>query len=208
MSDNPGTVKFYRFHGHLSGRETDVVIPFHSLSLNRSTIENNCSIMELKAKQVQTNLSRQGLRPQNFACPTPTSATAAAAVGCSVGEIAKSILMLVGGQPVIVITSGDTRVKSGRLKQATGLTGKVTLPGTEEVKKYTGYAPGAVCPFLLPEQLPVLLDQSLQRFALIYPAAATQSSAVALTVSRLAELCGGRLVDVCDIEDLTDTRKE
>ena len=164
--------------------------------------------MDLKAKQVQAYLIRQGLAPQNFACPTPTSATAAAAVGCSVGEIAKSILMLVGKQPVIVVTSGDTRVKSSRLKKAAGLNGKVTLPGADDVKNYTGYAPGAVCPFLLPERLPVLLDQSLQRFEMIYPAAATGSSAVALTFSRLKELCGGRIVDVCDIEDLTDARKE
>ena len=93
-------------------------------------------------------------------------------------------------------------------KKAAGLNGKVTLPGADDVKNYTGYAPGAVCPFLLPERLPVLLDQSLQRFEMIYPAAATGSSAVALTFSRLKELCGGRIVDVCDIEDLTDARKE
>ena len=164
--------------------------------------------MDLKAKQIQAYLTRKGLAPQNFAQPTPTSVTAAAAVGCSVGEIAKSILMLVGKQPVIVITSGDTRVKSGRLKKAAGLNGKVMIPGADEVKQYTGYAPGAVCPFLLPEELPVLLDQSLQRFELIYPAAATDSSAVALTFSRLEELSGGSIVDVCDIEDSTDTRKE
>lgn len=181
-------------------------MPFPGPQQNRN--EKNRLLMDSKAKQIQAYLTRKGLAPQNFAQPTPTSATAAVAVGCSVGEIAKSILLLVGKQPVIVITSGDTKVKSGRLKKAAGLSGKVTLPGAEEVKQYTGYAPGAVCPFLLPEDLPVLLDQSLQRFELIYPAAATDSSAVALTFSRLEELSGGRVVDVCDIEDLTDTRKE
>ena len=164
--------------------------------------------MDLKAKQVQAYLLRQGLAPQNFARPTPTSATAAVAVGCCVGEIAKSILLLVGQQPVMVITSGDTKVKSGRLKKAAGLTGKVTFPSAEAVQHYTGYAPGGVSPFLLPAWLPVFLDRSLQRFALVYPAAATDSSAVALPFSRLVELCGGSIVDVCEIQERADMRKE
>lgn len=158
----------------------------------------------MRAKRVQAYLCRQGLVPQNFTRPTPTSVTAADAVGCSVGEIAKSILLMVGKQPVIVITSGDTKVKGGRLKKAAGLTGKVTLPDADEVERYTGYAPGGVSPFLLPENLPVFLDQSLQRFELIYPAAATDSSAVALSFSLLEELSGGRMVDVCDIQKLTN----
>jgi prolyl-tRNA editing enzyme YbaK/EbsC (Cys-tRNA(Pro) deacylase) len=60
----------------------------------------------------------------------------------------------------------------------------------------------------LPEDLPVFLDLSLQRYELIYPAAATDSSAVALTFHRLGELCGGTIVDVCDIQALTDIRRE
>lgn len=184
------------------------MIPCHSLSLNSSTLQGNQPIMDLRAKQVQAYLSRHGLVPRNFTCPTPTSATAAAAVGCSVGEIAKSILLLVGKQPVIVITSGDTKVKSSRLKKVAGLTGKVTLPDAKEVKQYTGYPPGGVSPFLLPEDLPVFLDQSLQRFQLVYPAAATDRSAVALTFSQLGELCGGTIVDVCDIQERTDIQKE
>ena len=181
-------------------------MPF--LELNPSELQGKQPVMDLRAKQVQAYLSRRGLVPQNFTRPTPTSATAADAVGCGVGEIAKSILLLIGNQPVIVITSGDTKVKSGRLKKAAGLTGKVTFPDAEEVKQYTGYSPGGVSPFLLPEELPVFLDQSLQRFELVYPAAATDSSAVALTFSRLRELCGGKVVDVCDIQELTDIRKE
>jgi len=164
--------------------------------------------MDLRAKQVQAYLSRQGLVPQNFTVKTPTSAAAAAVVGCSVGEIAKSILLLVGKQPVIVLTSGDTKIKSGRLKQAAGLSGKVTLPDADKVERYTGYAPGGVSPFLLPEELPVFLDQSLQRFELIYPAAATDRSAVALSFSLLEELSGGKIVDVCDIQELTNIQEE
>lgn len=154
-----------------------------------------------RAVDVQAYLERAGHAVANFRRPTPTSAAAAEAVGCTVGEIAKSILLLIGKRPVLVVTSGDTRVKSGRLKLASGLSGKVTLPDASQVIRYTGYAPGAVSPFRLPQGLPVYLDRSLQRFDTIYPAAGTSSSAVALSFSRLQELSGGRVVEVSDIEE-------
>lgn len=161
-----------------------------------------------RAGEVQTYLQQNGHAPQNFSQPTPTSAAAAKAIGCSVGEIAKSILLLVGRQPVLVVTSGDTRVKSGRIKQVCALSGQVKLPAPDEVLRWTGYAPGAVSPFLLPENLPVLLDRSLQRFAVVYPAAGTGCSAVAITFEGLRTLCKGRVVDVCDTQESTERKKE
>ncbi|WP_432820893.1 YbaK/EbsC family protein [Trichloromonas sp.] len=147
---------------------------------------------------VSSYLAPLGLEVMQFAEPTPTAEAAAAAVGCTVAEIAKSILLLVGRQPVLVVTCGDVKVKSSKLKQAAGLTGKVSFPGPDEVIRYTGYAPGGVCPFLLPPGLPVLLDASLERFAVTYPAAGDDHSAVAVDFFRLAALTGGRAVEVCD----------
>ena len=131
--------------------------------------------------------------------PTPTCATAAAAVGCTAAEIAKTLLFLVGGKPVAVVTCGDTKVKSSLLKKASGLTGKVKLPQAEEVLHYTGYAPGGVCPFLLSAELPVLLDVSLQRFPLVYAAAGNDYSAVPVTFAQLVDLTGGAAAEVCDL---------
>lgn len=155
--------------------------------------------MDSRALEVQAYLEQEGLKPLNFDQPTPTSAAAAEAIGCSVGEIAKSILMLVGKQAVMVVASGDSKVKSSRLKQATGLTGKVRLPDADEVLRHTGFKPGGVSPFLLPEELPVFIDRSLQRFDIVYPAAATSSSGVAMSFVKLEELSAGVVVDVCEI---------
>jgi prolyl-tRNA editing enzyme YbaK/EbsC (Cys-tRNA(Pro) deacylase) len=132
-----------------------------------------------------------------FEDPTPTAESAARAVGCSPAEIAKSILFILAGRPVLVVTSGDTKVASGLLKQAMGLAGKVRLPAAEEVEEATGYSPGGVCPFLLPEDLAVLLDNSLWRFSIVYPAAGDDHSAVPLPPDRLLALTGGRKVEVC-----------
>ena len=124
--------------------------------------------MDSKAQEVQEYLVKAGLEPLNFDQPTPTSAAAAEAVGCSVGEIAKSILLLVGKMPVMVITSGDSKVKSGRLKQASGLTGKVRLPEADEVHRYTGFKPGGVSPFLLPEEIVLELGETTDLDPIFY----------------------------------------
>lgn len=133
-----------------------------------------------------------------FEVPTPTSETAAKAVGCSVGEIAKSILFIIGGTPVVVVTSGDVRVKGSKLKRAVGFTGKARLPEADEVMVHTGYAPGGVCPFLLPEALKVVVDRSMRRFPRVYAAAGNEHSAVPVTVDQLLEITGGVEVEVCE----------
>lgn len=151
----------------------------------------------IDAKRVQEFLAGEGLTVLRADAPTKDSAAAAAAVGCSVAEIAKSILLLVGGRPVLVVACGDVRVKGGLLKKAMGWSGQVRLPAPDEVVRHTGYPPGAVSPFLLPKGLPVLLDASLQRFALIYPAAGDDASSVGITFDHLQRLCGGKAVEVC-----------
>ena len=152
---------------------------------------------------VKAFLAARGVEVWEFDVPTPTAETAAAAVGCTPAEIAKTILFLVGGRPAVVVTSGDTRVKGSRLKQALGWTGKVRLPQAEDVLRFTGYAPGGVCPFLLPPDVPVLIDRSLRRFERVYPAAGNDRSAVPLTVDRLVEITGGREADVCEAQART-----
>lgn len=147
---------------------------------------------------VKRTLDRMGIEVWEFAVPTPDSLAAAKAVGCSVGEIAKSILLLVGGEPVLVVTSGDMKVKNPKLKQATGLTGKVRLPKAEEVVRFTGYPPGGVCPFLLPEALRVLVDSSMRRFSRVFAAAGNDHSAVPISVDQILAITGGEEVDVCE----------
>lgn len=149
-------------------------------------------------EDVKRFLQERGIAVWEFGEPTPNSEAAARAVGCSVAEIAKSILFMVGGKPVVVVTSGDVRVKSSKLKQAVGLTGKARLPEADEVIRYTGYAPGGVCPFLLPDDLMVVVDASMRRFPTVYAAAGNEHSAVPITVDQLLEITGGIEVRVCE----------
>ncbi|MDA3904074.1 MAG: hypothetical protein PF441_11585 [Desulfuromusa sp.] len=148
--------------------------------------------------EVKNYLATHNIEVWEYAEPTESAMTAAAAVGCRAAEIAKTLLFLVGGSPVAIVTCGDMKVKSSRLKQASGLTGKVIFPQADEVLNHTGYAPGGVCPFLLPADLPLLLDISLQRFPVVYAAAGNDHSAVPITVDQLERLTGGVFVELCD----------
>jgi len=151
--------------------------------------------------RVRAHLAAHGIEVLEFDVPTPTSGAAAAAVGCAVGQIAKTLLFRVGASHVAVIAAGDAKVKQALLKQATGLAGKVKMASADEVVAWTGYAPGGVCPFLLPDNLPRLLDASLKRFEVIYPAAGNAHSAVPIGYDRLRELSGATEVEVCAVAD-------
>ncbi len=147
---------------------------------------------------IKSYLEEYDIAVLEFEQETATAATAAAAVGCSVAEIAKTLLFLIGGNAVAVVTCGDMKVKSSKLKKVFDLSGKVRLPEIDDVAKYTGYEPGGVCPFLLPEQLPVVLDTSLERFPVVYAAAGNCHSAVPVSVAQLQVLTGAGVADICD----------
>lgn len=136
-----------------------------------------------------------------FEQSTSTSVLAAQALGVEVGQIAKTLVFKGkekedGKAPcVIVVTSGDVRVDSKRLKELVGF--KPKFADGDEALAITGYPPGGVCPFGLPDDLPVYIDVSMNRFPVVYAAAGTANSAVPVTVEQLLAATGGQLCDVC-----------
>ncbi len=149
------------------------------------------------ANDVASYLSQHRIEVLRFSERTPDAVSQAAAVGCSVAEVAKSILLTVGDSSVLIITCGDTKFNSSKLKKAAGLSGKVRLAAAETVEPLTGYAPGGVTPFLLPKELPVLLDTSMRQFDRVYPAAGNDYSAAPVTFEQLLELTGGKEAEIC-----------
>jgi len=99
-----------------------------------------------------------------------TSAEAAAALGCSVAEIAKSIVFrcLDDDSAVLVITSGANRVDENKVAALVGALGKADAAF---VRAHTGYAIGGVCPIGHLTKTTILIDQDLFRFAAVWAAA-------------------------------------
>ncbi|UCV16708.1 YbaK/EbsC family protein [Quatrionicoccus australiensis] len=126
---------------------------------------------------------------------TATVALAAEAHGVEAGRIAKTLAFRInGGQAILLVARGDARIDNRKFKDCFGK-GKM-LPA-EEVVELTGHPVGGVCPFGLANDLPIYLDQSLQAFDEVLPAAGAIHSAVRLSPALLAEITGGQWIDVC-----------
>lgn len=126
---------------------------------------------------------------------TATVAEAALALGVEPGRIAKTLALRVGGGVVLLVTRGDARLDNARAKATFG--GRPRMLPPEETLAVTGHPVGGVCPFGLATPLPIACDMSLRDFDLVYPAAGSLTSSVAVTPERLARLVGARWVEAC-----------
>ena len=132
---------------------------------------------------------------RTFDVSTKTAQAAAEAVGCELGQIAKSIVFVGDGTPVLAVVAGDRRGDATAIGAAIGAV-KVRLADPETVLAATGYTVGSVSPFDLPAALTVLIDESLGRFTMVLPAAGTADSVVAVPFDRLVGLTGGRVESI------------
>ena len=128
---------------------------------------------------------------------TKTSADAAAAVGCELSAIAKSLVFVVDGDPVVVIMSGDHRVDAGRLAAACGGS-KARRARLEEAREATGFAAGGTPAFGYARAIPVLIDRSLRRHAEVWSAAGTPTTVYPIALDDLVAASGARWADVAE----------
>jgi prolyl-tRNA editing enzyme YbaK/EbsC (Cys-tRNA(Pro) deacylase) len=119
------------------------------------------------ASKVQERLQERGLHVevQVLADSTRTAAEAAAAVGCEVGQIVKSLVFERDGEIVMCLCAGDRQVDTARL----GL----SRADAERVRAASGFAIGGVPPLGHDRELPTLVDVSLRRFETVWCAAGT-----------------------------------
>ena len=125
---------------------------------------------------------------------TRTAAEAAAAVGCTVGEIAKSLVFRAGDRAVIGIMSGDHRLDTGKLAAALGE--EVGRADADFVRAATGYAIGGVPPLGHTTPVPVFMDAGLFRFERIWAAAGSPFSVFAVQPARLRDASRAAVTDL------------
>jgi len=126
---------------------------------------------------------------------TQTCELAAQALGVEPAQIAKSLLFVGKKTNVLVVTCGDEKVDQKKLKQHFG--DKFRFARAEEVEEITGFPPGGVCPFALKQEIPIVIDESIRRFPVVYAAAGNAGSAVPVNLEQLLEVTGGQLLSVC-----------
>ncbi|MGH6932102.1 MAG: YbaK/EbsC family protein [Dongiaceae bacterium] len=131
---------------------------------------------------------------RSFGESTRTSADAAAAIGCTVGQIAKSVVFrAVGsGRAVLVIASGANRIDEKRLAAALG--DRIAKADAAFVRDKTGFAIGGVAPIGHSERPITFIDQDLREYAEIWAAAGTPHSVFRLTPEELIAMTGGQVI--------------
>lgn len=131
-----------------------------------------------------------------FDQPTRSAAEAAEAIGCTVAEIAKSIVFkgAQSGAAIVVVASGDNRVSEKKVAALVGE--KLARADADFVREATGYAIGGVAPLGHAGPVTLLLDQDLQRFTTVWAAAGTPFSVFPLSPAQLATLCGAAWSDI------------
>ncbi len=153
--------------------------------------------MTVELERVRRFIDEKGIASEivTFGESTESSELAADALGCSVAEIAKSIVFR-GNETYVVIVSGDMRVSTGKLSSAIG--SKVRLAPRGEVKDLTGYVAGGVPPFPHREGVRTLIDISLKRFERVWTAGGETNAVFSVPVRKLIELAGGAEVDISE----------
>lgn len=127
---------------------------------------------------------------------TRTAQQAADAVGCTLGQITKSLIFKgqVSGKPILVLTSGVNRVDealiSGYAKEPIG------RADPDFVRTVTGFAIGGVPPVAHAQQMETYLDEDLMQYESIWAAAGTPNSLFKLTPAALKIMTGGQVARV------------
>lgn len=131
-----------------------------------------------------------------FDASTRTADEAAAAIGCTVGQIAKSLVFRAAdtGEPVLVVASGASRVDEKAVGRLIGQ--RIGRADAAFVREATGFAIGGVPPVGHATAPIVILDEGLFAFTEIWAAAGTPNAVFKLTPADLLKLTGGRRADV------------
>ena len=152
----------------------------------------------MSIERVRAYLQTRGMadRIQEFDVSSATVELAAKALGVDGQRIAKTLSFKLGDRVLLVVAAGDAKVDNSRYKAAFG--GKAKMLTADEAVTLVGHAVGGVCPFAVNDGVEVYLDESLKRFATVFPAAGSSNSAIEMTCEELEELSGAKgWVDVC-----------
>lgn len=146
--------------------------------------------------RVREALLRSGLKDSIVVMPaaTHTAQAAADALGCSIGEIAKSIIFRAGERAVLVITSGKNRVDDAKVAALIGMT--LSKADADFVRAQTGFVIGGVAPLAHTVAPMILMDQDLLAFERVWPAAGHPNTMFHISPQRLAEITRARVADI------------
>ena len=150
------------------------------------------------AQRVQDALRDKGLESQvrHMSQATRSADEAAAACGCSVGQIVKSLVFrgAVSGTPYLLLVSGANRVNQADIAQVIGEA--LRRPDANDVRDITGFAIGGIPPLGHRTPLATYMDAALVDYALVWAAGGTPDAVFPIAPQRLAAAAGASIISV------------
>ena len=128
---------------------------------------------------------------------TRTAEDAARAIGCSLGQIVKSLVFICDGRPVLALLPGDRRADPLKIAAAAGAR-YARVAAHHEVRSATGFEPGAVAPFAAAETTKVLLERELLRHPLVWAGAGSTNHMVGLSPLDIARVTRAEVTDLSE----------
>lgn len=154
------------------------------------------SVLSTSAQRVQDALDAAGVptRIVEYDVPARTSAEAAAVLGCTVGQIAKSLVFKsASGAPILVIASGAHRVDEAKI---TSLAGEaIGKADASFVREATGYAIGGIPPLAHATRSRTFIDRNLLAYETVYAAGGTPHAMFPIAPAELVRVAGGTVAD-------------
>jgi prolyl-tRNA editing enzyme YbaK/EbsC (Cys-tRNA(Pro) deacylase) len=139
--------------------------------------------------------ARVEARIEEFAAGTPTATEAAAAVGCDLSQIVKSLVFACDARWVVAMIPGDRRADRAKVAAAAGCE-RAKTAGPEDVARVTGFEAGGVAPFPLPGVDLVLIERLLLAYDLVWFGAGSPRHMAALAPTDLARVARARAIDL------------
>ena len=153
--------------------------------------------LSASAQRVQDALAAAGVTTTivEYDVPARTSAEAAAVLGCTVAQIAKSLVFrAASGAPVLVIASGANRVDERKVAARVGES--IGKADAAFVRECTGYAIGGIPPLGHAMRLTTLIDRDLLQYDVVYAAGGTPHAMFPIAPSDLVRVAGGDVDEV------------
>lgn len=144
--------------------------------------------------RVQAALANFGLDLEVVELPdsTRTAPEAAAAIGCTVEQIVKSLIFKTkSGKPMLITTSGGNRVNEKRIREIIGE--KIARADADFVREVTGYPIGGVPPIAHIQQIETIIDEDLLQYPEIWAAAGTPNAVFRLDPAQLVRMTKGKV---------------
>lgn len=125
---------------------------------------------------------------------TRTAQEAADSIGCSIGQIVKSLVFVANDEPFIALVSGENRVDVKKVEKLFGV--PVRRAMAAEVKSASGFAIGGVPPFGHVREMRVVVDEDLLTHEKVWAAAGHPNSVFPIHPAELTKVSGGQVVDL------------